>query len=184
MGDDVEFPPKPFTREEALAVLVYQNPVSPRAVMALKPAQLERQIDLVVALRIEAHKRSRPGFWHTLETPMGVGEAVKTFPESYEIVLLDCLTLLTTNVLLSLPEDVGPQVAEGAIDAEIEALLDAYATSDAEWMIVSNEVGLGLVPPYPLGRLYRDFLGRANQRLACEADSVLFMVAGIPMVVK
>ena len=80
--------------------------------------------------------------------------------------------------------NVDPQVAEEAVDAEIDGLLEAYAAGDAVWMIVSNEVGLGLVPPYPLGRLYRDVLGRANQRLAREADSVLLMVAGIPMVVK
>jgi adenosylcobinamide kinase/adenosylcobinamide-phosphate guanylyltransferase len=59
-----------------------------------------------------------------------------------------------------------------------------YAASEAEWLVISNEVGLGLVPPYPLGRLYRDALGRANQRLAAAADTVLFMVAGLPLAVK
>jgi len=67
---------------------------------------------------------------------------------------------------------------------EEDGLLAAYAASDAEWIIVSNEVGLGLVPAYPLGRLYRDCLGRTNQRLAQAADEVLFMVAGLPLRVK
>ncbi|MGC8780183.1 MAG: bifunctional adenosylcobinamide kinase/adenosylcobinamide-phosphate guanylyltransferase, partial [Anaerolineae bacterium] len=71
-----------------------------------------------------------------------------------------------------------------AVDAEVAALLAAYRAGRATWIVVSNEVGLGLVPPYPLGRAYRDALGRANQRLAAAADRVLFMVAGLPLTVK
>jgi adenosylcobinamide kinase/adenosylcobinamide-phosphate guanylyltransferase len=67
---------------------------------------------------------------------------------------------------------------------EIEALLAVYESGDSAWIVVSNEVGLGLVPPYPLGRAYRDALGRANQRLVEAADEVLFMVAGLPMQLK
>ncbi|MEJ5199533.1 MAG: bifunctional adenosylcobinamide kinase/adenosylcobinamide-phosphate guanylyltransferase, partial [Anaerolineae bacterium] len=67
---------------------------------------------------------------------------------------------------------------------EISALLATYRASNATWIVVSNEVGLGLVPPYPLGRAYRDALGRANQRLAAAADRVLFMVAGLPLQIK
>jgi adenosylcobinamide kinase/adenosylcobinamide-phosphate guanylyltransferase len=70
------------------------------------------------------------------------------------------------------------------VDAEVAALLTACRDSTATWIIVSNEVGLGLVPPYPLGRAYRDALGRANQRIAAAADRVLFMVAGLPLTVK
>ena len=66
----------------------------------------------------------------------------------------------------------------------MDELLSTYSESAAEWIIISNEVGLGLVPPYPLGRVYRDALGKTNQRLAAEADEVLFMVAGLPMKVK
>ena len=71
-----------------------------------------------------------------------------------------------------------------SLNAEVEGLVTVYATSQAEWIVISNEVGLGLVPPYPLGRLYRDVLGKANQRLARAADEVLFMVAGLPVRVK
>jgi adenosylcobinamide kinase/adenosylcobinamide-phosphate guanylyltransferase len=140
--------------------------------------------DEEMAARIQAHQHSRPAYWHTLEEPLGVGSAIKAFSKPYEFLILDCMTLLATNILLSLPEDVDPKKAEEAVDEEITALLAAYQQSDAAWMIVSNEVGLGLVPPYPLGRLYRDVLGRANQHLARVADHVLFMVAGIPMTVK
>jgi adenosylcobinamide kinase / adenosylcobinamide-phosphate guanylyltransferase len=71
-----------------------------------------------------------------------------------------------------------------AIQSEIEELLNAIRTTEQHWIIISNEVGLGLVPPYPMGRVYRDELGWANQRLAQDADEVLFMVAGLPMKVK
>ncbi|WP_345297660.1 bifunctional adenosylcobinamide kinase/adenosylcobinamide-phosphate guanylyltransferase [Candidatus Villigracilis affinis] len=71
-----------------------------------------------------------------------------------------------------------------AIQNEMEALLSAIRNSNQNWFIVSNEVGLGLVPPYQMGRIYRDGLGWANQRLAKEADTVLFMVAGLPMTIK
>ena len=68
--------------------------------------------------------------------------------------------------------------------AEVAALLAAYRAGAGPWIVVSNEVGLGLVPPYPLGRVYRDALGRANQALAAAADRVLFMVAGLPLRIK
>jgi adenosylcobinamide kinase/adenosylcobinamide-phosphate guanylyltransferase len=67
---------------------------------------------------------------------------------------------------------------------EIDALLKAHSEMGGQWLIVSNEVGLGLVPPYPLGRFYRDLLGWANQALARSADRVIFMVAGIPTIIK
>jgi adenosylcobinamide kinase/adenosylcobinamide-phosphate guanylyltransferase len=70
------------------------------------------------------------------------------------------------------------------MDAELDALLQAWQAGEASWVIISNEVGLGLVPPYPMGRVYRDVLGKANQRLAQAATHVLFMVAGLPMTVK
>jgi adenosylcobinamide kinase / adenosylcobinamide-phosphate guanylyltransferase len=143
-----------------------------------------------MAARIAAHQVERPAHWQTLEAPTQVGIAIRSYHASRvtdhvsRVILIDCLTLLASNILLSLPEDVTSQVAESALNAEVNDLLAAYAASAAEWIIVSNEVGLGLVPPYPLGRIYRDALGRANQRLAAEADEVLFMVAGLAMKVK
>ncbi len=101
-----------------------------------------------------------------------------------DVVLLDCITLLTSNVLLSLPETATVDEVQLEMDGEIEELLTAFEQGEAEWIVVSNEVGLGLVPAYAMGRKYRDVLGRTNQRLANVADEVLFMVAGIPMKVK
>ncbi len=92
--------------------------------------------------------------------------------------------MLASNVLFSLPEPVVEMDYQNAMQAEIEALIDAWHKQDASWMVISNEVGLGLVPPNALSRYYRDELGRANQSLAKVATKVVFMVAGILMVIK
>jgi adenosylcobinamide kinase/adenosylcobinamide-phosphate guanylyltransferase len=133
--------------------------------------------------RIAAHQAARSSSWRTLEAPLRVGQAVAASPPA-GIVLVDCLTLLASNVLFSLPEPVAERDYLSAVDAEVEALVQAYRSGPAGWIVVSNEVGLGLVPDNYLGRIYRDALGRANQRFAQAADTVLFLVAGIPMRVK
>jgi len=140
-------------------------------------------LDGEMAARIESHRRERPAAWRVLEAPHHVGEVIPHVQPA-AVVLVDCLTLLVSNVVLGLPESANAQEAEAAALAEVEALIAAYHNGTASWIVISNEVGLGLVPPYPVGRTYRDALGRANQRLAAKADQVLFMVAGIPMKVK
>ena len=139
-----------------------------------------------MALRIANHRAQRPATWATIEAPHAVGPAIRTAlqTQSPAVILLDCLTLLASNVIIALPESVNELEATAALMAEVDSLLAAYASSTAHWIIVSNEVGLGIVPAYALGRVYRDALGRANQRLAALADEVLFMVAGLPMTVK
>lgn len=138
--------------------------------------------------RIAAHKAQRPGHWHTVEAPRHPGSAIQAALGALDsppnIVLLDCLTLLANNVLITLPEAETEAAATAALMEEVDELLAAWDTCGGEWIVVSNEVGLGIVPAYPLGRLYRDALGRANQRLAAAADTVVFMVAGIPMRIK
>ncbi|MCC7358934.1 MAG: bifunctional adenosylcobinamide kinase/adenosylcobinamide-phosphate guanylyltransferase [Anaerolineales bacterium] len=140
--------------------------------------------DSEMAERIAAHRAERPARWATLEAPLNVGAAIQRVTPAPAVVVVDCLTLLANNVIVPLPEDASQAEADAALMGEVDGLLAAYATGEAEWLVVSNEVGLGLVPPYPLGRVYRDALGRANQRLAAAADNVLFMVAGLPLVVK
>ena len=134
--------------------------------------------------RIATHQAARPPLWTTLEAHLQTGRAIQAAQPGYDLVLLDCLTLLAANVISPLVEPIDEAVAETALGAEIDGLLQAWRAGNAPWLLVSNEVGLGVVPPYPLGRVYRDALGRANQRLAAEADNVLFMVAGLPLVVK
>lgn len=139
--------------------------------------------DAEMAQRIRAHQAGRPARWVTLEVSRHVGAAIRKNDFAGNI-LLDCLTLLASNVMMEFPEPVDEKAYSRAVQEEIDELLEAYHTQAGEWVIVSNEVGLGVVPAYEMGRYYRDALGRANQQLAAAADRVIFMVAGIPMVVK
>jgi adenosylcobinamide kinase/adenosylcobinamide-phosphate guanylyltransferase len=136
-----------------------------------------------MAARIAAHRQNRPAEWHTLEAPRRVGAALASLVEPPEVLLLDCLTLLVSNIILEM-ESESPEIIETAVSAEIDEIIVAWQRLAIPLLVVSNEVGLGLVPSYALGRVYRDALGRANQRLAGQADRVLFMVAGLPLVVK
>jgi adenosylcobinamide kinase/adenosylcobinamide-phosphate guanylyltransferase len=140
--------------------------------------------DEEMRMRIAAHRAARPERWRTIEAARRVGPALLEGGLDADVVLIDCMTLLASNVIVPLPEPVSSEAAEGALNEEIDGLLGAYALSRASWIVISNEVGAGLVPPYPLGRVYRDALGRANQRLAAAADEVLLIVAGLPLKVK
>ncbi|MDI6694976.1 MAG: bifunctional adenosylcobinamide kinase/adenosylcobinamide-phosphate guanylyltransferase [Anaerolineales bacterium] len=144
-------------------------------------------LDEEMAQRIATHQQKRPQSWQTLEIPLNVGQRLLDNPPQADVIVLDCLTLLVSNALLTAAPDVDQpdeRAAQAQVTAEIEALEAAIQSIPAAWIVVSNEVGMGLVPPYPLGRIYRDLLGWANQRLARRADCVIFMLAGLPMRLK
>ena len=124
--------------------------------------------DEEMRVRIAEHQAARPPGWQTVEAPLELAPALAT-PHP---VLLDCLTLWTSNLLLAEQTPDWPMLL---------AALDARA---APTVIVSNEVGLGIVPDNALSRRFRDAAGHLHQRLAARADRVVFMVAGIPLVVK
>ena len=137
--------------------------------------------DAEMAERIAAHQASRPTEWDTLEEPVDLVEALAPVLHRYDTVLLDCLTLWVSNLLLRVDD---PWTARDDAVAQARALLDLQARSDAAWIVVSNETGLGVIPPTPLGRAFEDALGRVNQLVAAQADHVCFMVAGLPLTVK
>lgn len=137
-----------------------------------------------MSARIAAHRAERLPHWKTIEAPLQAGKAILDQAAQPEIVLLDCMAVLISNIILTLPENSSEVEAQHAVNAELETLLVAYRAGNARWIIVSNEVGLGVIPAYPLGRLYRDVLGRSNQYLAQQADQVYFLVSGIPMKIK
>ena len=140
--------------------------------------------DPEMAARISAHQAERPAGWITLECPTGVAGAWKGRNLAPDLAILDCLTFLVTNLLLEAATDIDEpdeSRAQALVSAEIETLLQLIQESQCDWILVSNEVGMGLVPPYPLGRLFRDLLGWANQRLAAQAEQVYYLVAGIPV---
>ena len=138
--------------------------------------------DEEMADRIHRHRLQRPDAWRTLEQSRNVASAIIENADDARVILLDCMTLLISNVVLN-AESQGLLVEEEVFQ-EVQSIIAASHESAATWIIVSNEVGLGLVPPYPLGRIYRDALGRTNQRIAEAADHVWFLVAGLPMVLK
>ena len=129
--------------------------------------------------RIADHRATRPPAWQTLEAPNDTARQIAACPLAHDTLILDCITLMTSNILLSLPDSVSQQEANEAALCEVDRLLDLHQRSAATWLLVSNEVGMGVVPPTRLGVLYRDMLGRANQRVAEAADEVLLLVAGI-----
>lgn len=130
-------------------------------------------LDDEMAERIAHHRARRDSRWHTVDAPLDLVDALEALPGGRP-VLVDCLTLWLTNVML----------AERDVEAESQRLADALARPRGRWVVVANEVGLGIVPDNALARRFRDAAGRLNQMVAAQADSVLFMVAGLPMKVK
>jgi len=129
--------------------------------------------------RIADHRAARPSSWHTLEAPIDTARRIAASAFAHDTLILDCITLMTSNILLNLGDSVSQQEANAAVLRAVDRLLEVQARSDATWLVVSNEVGMGVVPPTRLGVLYRDMLGRANQRIAEQADELLLLVAGI-----
>jgi adenosylcobinamide kinase/adenosylcobinamide-phosphate guanylyltransferase len=127
--------------------------------------------------RVEAHKSSRPADWTTLETETGLAALLRGLQGPYDAVIVDCLTLFVSNLLLA-------GRGESQITKEIQAVLDAVRVLPATVLMVSNEVGSGIVPDNELARRFRDAAGTANQMTAQQADEVIFMVSGIPLTVK
>jgi adenosylcobinamide kinase/adenosylcobinamide-phosphate guanylyltransferase len=134
--------------------------------------------DAEMAEKIRRHREERPESWHTIEEPVELGRAVAENARSSGYVVVDCLTIFAANLLESAQGDLA------AMEKHVAELLDALDVAACPVVLVSNEVGSGVVPPYPSGRLYRDLLGEINQRVAACADHVLFMVAGLPLVLK
>lgn len=141
-------------------------------------------LDEEMSARIQKHQAERPSTWQTLESPFDLAACVGQIKS--QVVILDCITLLITNLMMHYVKDdlVDEAPFLDTVRKEIDEFVVALREQQHDWLIVSNEVGLGLVPPYQMGRVYRDAIGWANQRLAREANKVIFMVAGIPMTVK
>lgn len=123
--------------------------------------------------RISLHRERRGEGWLTLDSPLDLAETLSNVPDGRP-VLVDCLTLWLSNHLL----------AEHDLEAESAALEAVLSKPRGAWFAVANEVGLGIVPDNALARRFRDAAGRLNQRIAARADSVILMVAGIPLQVK
>ena len=128
-------------------------------------------LDAEMAERIARHRAERGPDWRTVEAPLALAEALEGLAKD-EIAVVDCLTLWLSNLM------------HAGRDPEAETLGLIKALAGREVILVSNEVGLGIVPEHPLGRRFRDAAGRMNQALAAAADNALFVVAGLPLVLK
>lgn len=128
--------------------------------------------------KIERHRQERPAHWRTWEEPLKLDEAIAKSEDVSEWIIVDCLTLFAANLLEANNEN------EDAIRTSIDALCLALMKTNGRVVLVSNEVGSGIVPAYTAGRQYRDLLGEINQRVAAIADNVVLMVAGLPVWIK
>ena len=128
-------------------------------------------------LRVTRHQQERSRHWQTVEAPIHLPAAIAETGQEAGVILVDCLTLWINNLLMEKhdPEQILDQV---------QSLTRAVASADCPVILVSNEVGTGIVPENKLARLYRDLIGSANQAVAECADQVIWMVAGIPVTVK
>lgn len=138
--------------------------------------------------RVEQHQRSRPPEWATIEAPIEVAQVIEKAGEEYTVMIVDCLTTLVTNWLAErgqLEELTESMVElEKAILGQVEGLVRVARGARATVIVVSNEVGLGVVPSFKAGRMFRDLAGLANQFITHEADEVYVMWAGIPQKIK
>jgi adenosylcobinamide kinase/adenosylcobinamide-phosphate guanylyltransferase len=148
--------------------------------------------DAEMQARIARHQAARPRDWHTLEEPLNLANAVQQASKLADVLLLDCLTLWTSNWLLhqtgiDWEQAIAPPALFGEnVLQEVEAMLRVVRSLPAHYtlIVISNEVGAGLVPEYPLGRVYRDTLGYVNQHLARAAERVYLLTAGIAIDLK
>jgi adenosylcobinamide kinase/adenosylcobinamide-phosphate guanylyltransferase len=134
-------------------------------------------LDQEMAQRVENHKKMRGPEWQTVEEPLEVVEKVRRYGDEAEVVLLDCITLWLSNLLLKWDDD-------SKVTGEVDRLIETLKKSQASFLIVSNEVGMGIVPADPLSRRFRDLSGTVNQRIAEVADTVILMVSGLPIFLK
>jgi adenosylcobinamide kinase/adenosylcobinamide-phosphate guanylyltransferase len=130
--------------------------------------------DAEMAARIAEHRARRGAFWRTVETPLALADTIIAEATPERPLLVDCLTLWLSNLMM----------AEIAVDQACTTLRAALRDANGPIVLVANEVGLGLVPETPLGRAFRDAAGRLNQGIAAIADRVVFVAAGLPLVLK
>jgi adenosylcobinamide kinase / adenosylcobinamide-phosphate guanylyltransferase len=129
-------------------------------------------------VKIQRHREDRPKDWLTVEEPLELPKVLAQYELECDVIVVDCVTLFAANLLEAGGED------GVVIESRVEALCEALRTVQCAVVVVSNEVGSGVVPEYPLGRRYRDLLGEINQRVARVADDVVLMVAGLPLALK
>ncbi|OPJ55790.1 bifunctional adenosylcobinamide kinase/adenosylcobinamide-phosphate guanylyltransferase [Alkalithermobacter paradoxus] len=140
--------------------------------------------------RIEKHRKMRPNSWTTYEVYKDIYKYISDISTSHEVVLLDCITLLINNLMFDFDIDWDNCKAdevdsiEEYIQNQITLLIDEIRKTNLQFVFVSNEIGMGVVPANRLSRIYTDIAGRINQRISSLSDEVYFVVSGIPIKIK
>lgn len=134
--------------------------------------------DAEMCAKIKRHQEERPTQWLTIEEPLALDHVLKQHDSNSQFFLIDCLTLFAANLLEAEKNN------EESLKARVECFCVALQSISSSVVLVSNEVGSGVVPAYVVGRRFRDLTGEMNQRVAALADTVLLMVAGLPLVLK
>lgn len=140
--------------------------------------------------RVKKHQESRPQEWKTYEIYKDIYTIVEELDKNHQTVIMDCVTLMVNNLMFTYGIEVDQATSqeldelEEYIKDQIKKLMEALKKTGLYFVIVSNEVGMGIVPENKLSRIYADFVGRANQLIAKYSDEVYFVVSGIPMKVK
>lgn len=147
--------------------------------------------DNEMKLRVEKHREQRGSQWLTIEGYRGLGEKLKESVGNEKIILMDCLTNMVSNLMIMDREYDWDNISkkdlhtlEDEIRGEVEEVLEYVDQTDIELVVVSNELGMGLVPPYALGRHFRDIAGRMNQMMAERAHEAYLIVSGLPVKLK
>ena len=156
----------------------YAQQIAERAKRVTFVATAERRDDAEMHAKIERHRADRPESWATIEEPLLLARTIQQVGENSQVILVDCLTLFAANLLEAFENDAAQ------IQSHIDELCAALRTAPCSIILVSNEVGSGVVPAYELGRKFRDLVGEINQRVASVSDTVLLMVAGLPFPLK
>jgi adenosylcobinamide kinase / adenosylcobinamide-phosphate guanylyltransferase len=134
--------------------------------------------DAEMAERIARHRGRRGHEWHTVEEPLEVLGAVSRNDGRFTVLLLDCVTLWISNLMFH------PEVGAAGVLPRVAAFADIFPSLTTPLIIVSNEVGMGIVPEHPLARSFRDLAGEANEILAARADEVYVTISGLPLKLK
>ncbi|KMT20936.1 bifunctional adenosylcobinamide kinase/adenosylcobinamide-phosphate guanylyltransferase [Clostridium cylindrosporum] len=137
--------------------------------------------------RVIKHKKDRPNYWDTLEKHKEFDKDFSESIASYQGIILDCVTIMISNIILEICENNTSEefkIAEEKVMNEVKKLTDIFKEFNGKVVLVTNEVGFGIVPESKLGRYFRDIAGKVNQFLATESESVYLVVSSIPMKIK
>lgn len=156
----------------------YAQQIAESAERVIFLATADRRDDAEMQAKIERHRTERPKHWITIEEPLELARTIRTAGAGADVILIDCLTLFASNLLETCADD------SSQVHFHIDQLCTALRTPPCSIVLVSNEVGSGVVPAYALGRSFRDLVGELNQRVAAAANNVLWMVAGLPFPLK